>query len=84
MSDDFDHHRREFLGVAAMALAAGEFATTRSADARSAGHAAPVKTGTHTSFGPLKQIDAGLLNVGYAEAGPGEWTAGHPPARLAL
>src|SRR5262249_33325794 len=23
----------------------------------------------HTSFGPLKQIDAGLLNVGYAEAG---------------
>ena len=23
-----------------------------------------------TSFGPLKQIDAGLLNVGYAEAGP--------------
>src|SRR5579863_4409574 len=26
--------------------------------------------GTNTSFGPLKQIDAGLLNVGYAEAGP--------------
>jgi len=28
------------------------------------------KPGTHTSFGSLKQIDAGLLNVGYAEAGP--------------
>ena len=28
------------------------------------------KSGTHTSFGPLKQIDAGLLNVGYTEAGP--------------
>src|SRR5689334_21566469 len=27
-------------------------------------------TGTNTSFGSLKQIDAGLLNVGYAEAGP--------------
>jgi hypothetical protein len=33
-------------------------------------------TATHTSsgatntFGPLHQIDAGLLNVGYAEAGP--------------
>jgi pimeloyl-ACP methyl ester carboxylesterase len=25
---------------------------------------------TGTSFAPLKQIDAGLLNVGYAEAGP--------------
>jgi pimeloyl-ACP methyl ester carboxylesterase len=25
---------------------------------------------TQRSFGPLKQLDAGLLNVGYAEAGP--------------
>jgi pimeloyl-ACP methyl ester carboxylesterase len=24
----------------------------------------------HTSFAPLKQVEAGLLNVGYAEAGP--------------
>jgi len=29
-----------------------------------------VKPGTNTSFAPLKQIDAGVLNVGYAEAGP--------------
>jgi len=28
------------------------------------------KPGTNTSFGSLKQIDAGVLNVGYAEAGP--------------
>src|SRR6202050_5547064 len=26
--------------------------------------------GQNASFGPLKQIDAGLLSVGYAEAGP--------------
>jgi pimeloyl-ACP methyl ester carboxylesterase len=26
--------------------------------------------GTNTSFGPLKQLDAGVLDVGYAEAGP--------------
>src|SRR6476659_9592629 len=25
---------------------------------------------TNTSFGPIKQIDSGLLNVGYAESGP--------------
>jgi pimeloyl-ACP methyl ester carboxylesterase len=37
--------------------------------------AAPAALGTHTSFGPLKQIDAGLLNVGYAEAGPAEGPA---------
>jgi pimeloyl-ACP methyl ester carboxylesterase len=26
--------------------------------------------GTSTSFGSLKQVDAGVLNIGYAEAGP--------------
>ena len=34
-----------------------------------------IKPGTNTSFGPLKQIDAGLLNVGYAEAGPADGPA---------
>ena len=29
-----------------------------------------IKPGTNTSFASLKQIDAGLLNVGYAEDGP--------------
>ena len=31
---------------------------------------APIKPGTSTSLGPVKQVDAGPLNVGYAEAGP--------------
>jgi pimeloyl-ACP methyl ester carboxylesterase len=30
---------------------------------------------TSSSFGPLKQIDAGVLNVGYAEAGPADGPA---------
>jgi hypothetical protein len=30
----------------------------------------PVKQELGNSFGPIKQIDAGLLNIGYAEAGP--------------
>src|SRR5215831_14592885 len=30
----------------------------------------PIRSGPTASFGPLKQIDAGVLNVGYAEAGP--------------
>jgi pimeloyl-ACP methyl ester carboxylesterase len=30
---------------------------------------------SNTSFGPVKQIDAGLLNVGYVEAGPANGTA---------
>lgn len=31
-----------------------------------------IKPGTNTSFGLLKQVDAGVLNVGYAEAGPSD------------
>ena len=34
-----------------------------------------IKPGTNTSFASLKQIDAGLLNVGYAEAGPADGPA---------
>ena len=30
---------------------------------------------SHTSLGPIKQIDAGLLNIGYAEAGPANGTS---------
>ena len=29
-----------------------------------------VRPGAHTSFGPLNQINAGTLSIGYAEAGP--------------
>jgi len=34
------------------------------------GSAALEEPGTHTSFGALKHIEAGVLRVGYAEAGP--------------
>jgi len=34
-----------------------------------------IEPGTNTSFGSLKQIDAGLLNIGYAEAGPADGPA---------
>jgi pimeloyl-ACP methyl ester carboxylesterase len=82
MSQDVDRDRRRFFGTAAMTLAAAQFALSGSADAQS-GKAKPAdlrkaKPGTHTSFASLKQIDAGLLNVGYAEAGP----AGGPPVIL--
>jgi pimeloyl-ACP methyl ester carboxylesterase len=74
MSDDINRDRRRFLGTAAMTIAAAQFALSGSAEAQS-GKAKPaelprIKPGTHTSFGALKQIDAGVLNVGYAEAGP--------------
>ena len=74
MSEHINHHRRGFLGVAALTIATAPFVTMSSAGAQS-GTATPtalpaIRPGTNTSFGPLKQIDAGLLNIGYAEAGP--------------
>lgn len=62
MSEEINSNRRRFLSNAAMTLAATELATSRSAAAKSRANA--------QSFAPLKQIDAGLLNIGYAEAGP--------------
>ena len=35
----------------------------------------PTTFRTNTSFGPIKQIDSGLLNVGYAESGPADGPA---------
>jgi pimeloyl-ACP methyl ester carboxylesterase len=52
-----------------MTLAAAQFAMIRSTEAA---NVPPVRPGTHTSFASLKQIDAGDLNVGYAEAGPAD------------
>jgi|SRR5262245_15032042 len=79
MSEGFDPRRRRLLGAAASALAASQFGFVAPANAQ-AGRPTPallpaIKPGTNTSFAPLKQIDAGLLNVGYAEAGP---PAGEP------
>jgi pimeloyl-ACP methyl ester carboxylesterase len=72
-------NRRRFLGTAAMTVAAAQLGMLGSAEAQSSG-AAPadsptIKPGTNTSFDSLKQIDAGLLNIGYAEAGPADGPA---------
>ena len=82
MSEDINSDRRRFFGTAAMTIAAAHFALRGSASAQS-GKAKPaelpkIKPGTNTSFATLKQIEAGVLNVGYAEAGP----AAGPPVIL--
>src|SRR3984893_8775695 len=74
MSEEINHERRRFLGTAAMTFAAAELGLIGSAAARQekkepAGIPS-IRPRTSTSFGALRQIDAGALNVGYAEAGP--------------
>src|SRR5258706_8789371 len=63
MSDVPSTHRRRFLGAAAMSLAAAQFAFIDPARAQAG------KPAGNVSFGALRQIDAGVLNVGYAEGG---------------
>src|SRR5712672_3577290 len=69
MPQEINHRRRHFFAVAGAALAAARFVAI--GPAKSAQLPA-IKPGTNTSFAALKQIDAGLLNVGYAEAGPAD------------
>ncbi|HTZ60904.1 MAG TPA: alpha/beta hydrolase [Acidobacteriaceae bacterium] len=69
-----DRQRRRFLGNAAIAIAASQFSGWASAAAQASNttstETVAVKRGANTSFASLKQIDAGLLSVGYAEDGP--------------
>ena len=78
LSENLDLGRRRFFGAAAIGIAAAELGLLASANAQAVdGNVAQTspRGGTSTSFGPLKQIDAGLLNVGYAEAGPADGPA---------
>jgi pimeloyl-ACP methyl ester carboxylesterase len=73
ISEKIDQHRRRLFGTAAMTIAAAQLGIfgSSNAQARSTRPAA-IKPGTHASFGSIKQINAGDLNVGYAEAGPAD------------
>ena len=69
MSEAIHYDRRRFIGTAVMATAgAGLVASSPAA----------TTLRTHGALGPIKQIDAGNLDVGYTEAGP----SNGPPAIL--
>lgn len=70
--------RRQFTQAFAATVATASLAGCSSAPA-SVPVAAGTGAGKNTTLGPLKQINAGLLNIGYAEAGP----AGGPVVILA-
>ena len=71
MSNEVNFDRRRLLGTAAMTVAAAQLGMVRSARAQSTktkpAGLPTIKPATNTSFGSLKQIDAGSLNIGYAE-----------------
>ncbi len=82
MSKEIKYGRRRFLSTAAMTIAVANLTTVGAADAQSSPsnplNLDQLTPGTNSSFGAIKQIDAGVLNIGYAEAGP----PGSPPVIL--
>jgi pimeloyl-ACP methyl ester carboxylesterase len=82
MANPTDRSRRNFLSNAALVLAAAQYPLGTTAVAETAraaqSHTAGFRSATGASFVQLKSVDAGLLNVGYAEVGP----AGGPPVIL--
>ncbi len=64
MGEIIDIGRRRLLGAGVVGIATPELVMTGSA------YAQPAAPATNPSFGQLKQIEAGVLEVGYAEAGP--------------
>jgi pimeloyl-ACP methyl ester carboxylesterase len=83
MSVKINVQRRRFFGAAALTLAASRLDLTLAQAQPDTNAASPQpprapSMNTSNSFAPLKQIDAGVLNVGYVEAGP----AGGPAVLL--
>ena len=73
MSGQINQDRRVFLRNSVATLAAAEFGIVASAFAQGGGSKkdpAPAKSLGNTTFASLKQINAGVLNIGYAEDGP--------------
>lgn len=73
MSDEINPTRRNFLGAAAVGLAATQLGWSTLVQAKPSASAST--NGTPSSdarFAPLKHIKAGVLDVAYAEAGPAD------------
>jgi pimeloyl-ACP methyl ester carboxylesterase len=78
-AEAIDPARRRIVGAAAMTIAVAQLGAIASAAAQTANSSgAARKASTNTSFKSLKQVNAGLLSVGYAEDGP----ADGPPVLL--
>jgi len=76
MAGDVNKSRRTLLGASALGLVAAQLGTVASANARGSNNNRISASGTagtsKGSFGPLKHVNAGVLSIAYAEAGPGD------------
>jgi hypothetical protein len=74
MFEGVNRDRRRFLRGAVVAVASAELLMRRSAEAQTSGggpsRPPAIGPGASSLLASLKQVDAGVLNVGYAEVGP--------------
>jgi pimeloyl-ACP methyl ester carboxylesterase len=71
LSQAIHQNRRGFLRNTAFAMAVAPLVPAAFAGPQSSKSSIPpIRPGTNTSFGTIRQINAGVLNVGYAETGP--------------
>ena len=74
MSIELKHDRRQFLTTATMAAAAARLGMSATAGARpietTSAVGPPSGEGSGRSFGAIRHINAGVLDVAYAQAGP--------------
>jgi len=75
-NNEFTCDRRQFISAAALTFAAVGFGSVSAVNAEDGDNHAPSRTtlrpNSNSSFRSLKQINAGVLNVGYAEDGPAD------------
>ncbi|HEY0683318.1 MAG TPA: alpha/beta hydrolase [Steroidobacter sp.] len=69
MSDPLNRNRRDLLGAATLSLLASQLPLTARANTGGSGNSPTQKGGPLKSFTSVKQIDAGVLNIGYVDAG---------------
>jgi pimeloyl-ACP methyl ester carboxylesterase len=64
------YSRRKFLRNTAIGVATAPFANAAFAAQRKPPPGASTGHAAHSEFAPIKQVEAGVLNIGYAEDGP--------------
>src|ERR1700693_4363999 len=73
MAGDFNKSRRTLLGASALGFVAAQLGSVTGANAQAGNNnrTSALRTSKGT-FGPLKHVNAGVLSIAYAEAGPAD------------
>ncbi|WP_454818250.1 alpha/beta fold hydrolase [Labrys neptuniae] len=72
MSEQIDQSRRGLLGTLVFGAVVAPLGAIGAVSAQTNSSSPASGRGTHTAFASLKQVKAGVLDVGYAEAGPAD------------